>query len=91
MTYAITAASLMLNHGISVIVVSRRLGHAKPYITLDVVGHLLPSMQAEATQKIDDLITPLEFFQLHQTAPDLHQNCTKTGLTDEYTTIYGFA
>ena len=69
-----TAASLMLNHGIPVIVVSRRLGHAKPSITLDVYGHLLPSMQAEAAQKIDELITPVEFFQLHRTAP----NCTRS-------------
>ena len=69
-----TAASLMLNHGIAVIVVSRRLGHAKPSITLDVYGHLIPSMQAEAAQKIDELITPVEFYQLHRTAP----NCTTT-------------
>jgi integrase len=69
-----TAASLMLNHGVPVIVVSRRLGHAKPSITLDVYGHLLPSMQLEAAQLIDELITPVEFSQLHPTAPDLHQN-----------------
>ncbi len=31
-----TAASLMLNHGIPVIVVSKILGHAKPSITLDI-------------------------------------------------------
>ena len=48
-----TAASLMLNHGIPVIVVSRRLGHAKPSITLDVYGQLIPSMQAEAAQTDD--------------------------------------
>jgi len=66
----------MLNHGIPVIVVSRRLGHAKPSITLDVYGHLFPSIQVEAAQKIDDLITPVELHplnQLHPTAPDLHQ------------------
>ena len=71
-----TAASLMLNHGIPVIVVSRRLGHAKPSITLDVYGHMIPTMQAEAAQKIDELITPVDVSQLHQlhpTAPDLHQ------------------
>jgi integrase len=39
-----TAASLMLNHGIPVIIVSRRLGHAKPSITLDIYGHLIPGM-----------------------------------------------
>ena len=53
------AASLMLNHGIPVIVVSRRLGHARPSITLDVYGHLMPTMREEAAQKIDDLITPV--------------------------------
>jgi integrase len=67
-----TAASIMLNYGIPVIVVSRRLGHAKPSITLDVYGHLIPSMQEEAAQKIDELITPVAFQQLHPTAPDLH-------------------
>ncbi len=70
-----TAAALMLNHGIPVIVVSRRLGHAKPSITMDVYGHLLPSMQAEVAQQIDEWITPVELKdvnQLHQTAPNLH-------------------
>ena len=70
-----TAASLMLNNGIPVIVVSRRLGHARPSITLDVYGHLIPGMQEEAAQLMDELITPVEFQQLHQlhpTAPDLH-------------------
>ncbi len=67
-----TAASLMLNHGIPVIVVSRRLGHARPSITLDIYGHLIPGMQEEAALMIDELITPVEFQQLHPTAPDQH-------------------
>ncbi len=54
-----TAASLMLNAGIPVIVVSRRLGHARASITLDVYGHLIPSLQAEAAEKIDELVTPV--------------------------------
>jgi integrase len=33
-----TAASLLLNQGIPVITVSRRLGHAKASITLDIYG-----------------------------------------------------
>ena len=49
----------MLNHGVPVIVVSRRLGHAKPSITLDVYGHLIPSKQAEAAELIDQLIMPV--------------------------------
>ena len=52
-------------------VVSRRLGHAKPSITLDVYGHMIPSMQIEAAQKIDELITPVE---LHPVAPGCTQN-----------------
>jgi integrase len=51
-----TAASLMLNHGIPVLIVSKRLGHSKPSITLDVYGHLIPSRQEEAAQLIDDLM-----------------------------------
>lgn len=54
-----TAASIMLNHNIPPIVVSRRLGHAKPSITLDVYGHLIPSMQNEAAELIDELIMPI--------------------------------
>ena len=65
-----TAASIMLNHGVPVIVVSRRLGHARPSITLDVYGHLIPNMDEAAAQKIDELVIPIE---LHQTAPYLHQ------------------
>jgi len=67
-----TAASIMLNHGIPVIVVSRRLGHARPSITLDIYGHVIPNMDESAAQKIDELVIPIELHQLHQTAPDLH-------------------
>ena len=69
-----TAAAIMLNHGIPVIVVSRRLGHAKPSITLDVYGHMIPSLQAEAAQKIDELITPVEIDNEKLSAP----NCTRS-------------
>ncbi len=56
-----TAASLMLNNGIPLIVVSRRLGHAQPSITLDVYGHLIPGKQQEAASLMDDLLTPIQF------------------------------
>jgi integrase len=55
-----TAASVMLNHGIPVIVVSRILGHSRPSITLDIYGHLIHDMQVEAARIMDDAITPLE-------------------------------
>jgi len=59
----------MLNNGVAAIVVSRRLGHSKASITLDVYGHLIPTMQTEAAELIDELVTPVE---LHPIAPDLH-------------------
>ena len=55
-----TAASLMLNNSIPLIVVSRRLGHAQPSITLDVYGHLIPSKQQEAAALMDELLTPIQ-------------------------------
>ena len=55
-----TAASLMLNNGIPLIIVSRRLGHAQPSITLDVYGHLIPDEQQEAALLIDELLTPIQ-------------------------------
>lgn len=54
-----TAATLMLNHGIPVIVVSRRLGHARPSITLDIYGHLIPNKQKEVALLMDQLLTPI--------------------------------
>lgn len=55
-----TAASLMLNNGIPVIIASKRLGHAQPSITLDVYGHLIPSKQQEAAILMDQLLTPIQ-------------------------------
>ena len=52
-----TAASLMLNHGIPVLIVSKRLGHSKPSITIDVYGHLIPSQQEEAAILMDNLMS----------------------------------
>jgi integrase len=54
-----TAASLMLNNNVAPIVVSRRLGHAKASITMDIYGHLIPGMQEEAARKMDNLVTPI--------------------------------
>ena len=65
-----TAASLMLNHGIPVLIVSKRLGHSKPSITIDVYGHIIPSKQEEAAQLMDNLMSD----ELGATAPELHQN-----------------
>jgi integrase len=54
-----TAASLMLNHGIPVLVVSKVLGHSKPSTTLDIYGHLIPIMQDDVARLMDELVTPV--------------------------------
>lgn len=54
----------MLNHGFPVLIVSKRLGHAKPSITLDIYGHLIPSLQEQVAQMMDEVITPIEFEQV---------------------------
>jgi integrase len=55
-----TAASIMLNHNVPVDVVSKRLGHAKVSITLNVYAHLIPESQKNVGQLMDDLISPIE-------------------------------
>lgn len=67
-----TAASLMLNNGVDVLVVSRRLGHAKASITLDIYGHLIPNSQERVAEIVENLISPVLVSELSPTAPDLH-------------------
>ena len=67
----LTSATLMLNNGIAPIVVSKRLGHSKTSTTFDVYGHLFSTMQSEAAEKIETLVTPIKW---PQTAPELHRN-----------------
>ncbi len=54
-----TAASLMLNNGVPVIVVSKILGHSKTSTTLDIYGHLIPVMQEQAARVMDEIVTPI--------------------------------
>jgi len=60
----------MLNHGIPVLIASKRLGHSKPSITMDVYGHLIPSKQEEAANLMDELMTPIDISGCTQIAPD---------------------
>ncbi len=46
----------MLNNGVDVLVASRRLGHSKPSITLDLYGHLLTSVEDKVAIKMDKLL-----------------------------------
>lgn len=54
-----TAATLMLNNGVPVLVASKILGHSKASTTLDIYGHLIPAMQEEAARIMDDLFTAI--------------------------------
>jgi integrase len=49
----------LLNQGVPVIEVSRRLGHSRASITLDVYGHLIPGKQSEVAELIDGLVVPV--------------------------------
>jgi len=54
-----TAASLMLNNGVPVIVVSKILDHAKVSTTLDLYSHLINEMQDEAIHIVDTFEKPI--------------------------------
>ena len=49
-------ASLLLFAGVPIKVVGKRLGHTTIAMTMDVYGHVMPAMDAEAATRLDDLI-----------------------------------
>ncbi len=55
-----TAATLMLQQGVNPKIVSERLGHSDISLTLNTYSHVLPPMQEEAAEKMDDLLTLIE-------------------------------
>jgi integrase len=46
-----THATLLLQAGVPVKVVSERLGHAQISMTLDIYAHVLPAMDADAADR----------------------------------------
>jgi hypothetical protein len=52
-----TTATLMLSQGVHPKVVSEMLGHTTIGITLDINSHVLPEMQREAANTLDQLLT----------------------------------
>jgi integrase len=48
-----THASLLLAQGENLVVISQRLGHAKPSITSDIYAHLMPGIQEQAAVRFD--------------------------------------
>lgn len=51
-----TCATLLLASGEPVHVVSQRLGHKNPIVTMTIYAHVLPSMQAQAAQRLGALL-----------------------------------
>jgi len=55
-----TAATLMLQQGIHPKIVQERLGHSNISLTMDTYSHVLPSMQEEAAEKMDEILVPID-------------------------------
>jgi integrase len=55
-----TAATLMLQQGIHPKIVQERLGHSDIGMTLNTYSHVLPSMQEDAAEKLDELLRPID-------------------------------
>ena len=51
-----TSATLLLRAGVHPKVVSERLGHAGVSITLDIYSHVLPGLQEEAANLLDEYL-----------------------------------
>lgn len=65
-----TAASLMMNHKVPILVASRRLGHSKPSVTLDIYSHLYQESQNDVAKMLDELVTPVAVEMPKVTVPE---------------------
>ncbi len=55
-----THATLLLKKGVHPKIVSERLGHSSIAITLDIYSHVLPNLQFEAVQKLEEELKFIE-------------------------------
>jgi integrase len=55
-----TTATIMLQQGVHPKIVQERLGHADISMTLNTYSHVLPSMQEEAAEKLDEILVPMD-------------------------------
>jgi integrase len=51
-----SCATLLLTEGTNPKVVAERLGHASTAMTMDIYSHVLPSLQQEATERLENLL-----------------------------------
>ena len=54
-----THASQLIDQGVDIVTISKRLGHAKPDITLRIYAHLFRKDDAKAAQAIDAIFKPI--------------------------------
>lgn len=54
-----TAATIMLSHGIPPVIVAGMLGHSIS-ILLNTYAHFIPTMQDQAAQLMDNILTPIQ-------------------------------
>ena len=54
-----TSATLMLQQGVHPKIVQERLGHSTISMTLDTYSHVLPAMQQDVAEKMDEILTPV--------------------------------
>ena len=62
-----TAATLMLQQDVHPKVVQERLGHSDISLTLNTYSHVLPNIQEEAAEKLDQLLAPMKSRALSET------------------------
>jgi integrase len=53
-----TFASLLLQQGESLTYIKDQLGHFSIQMTVDIYGHLIPGMNKQAVDKLDDPMVP---------------------------------
>jgi integrase len=51
-----THVSMLIRKGVDILTISRRLGHSKASVTLDVYGHLIGGADAAATKAIEGVL-----------------------------------
>jgi integrase len=51
-----THVSMLIRAGVDILTISRRLGHSKAAITLDVYGHLIGGADAAAAKALEGLL-----------------------------------
>lgn len=51
-----SCATLLLSQGVSPKVIAERLGHSTIVLTLDTYSHVLPSMQKDATEQLEEIL-----------------------------------